>query len=165
MQKTKLFKKYETMLNDQKYLSESDISAIKSRISGMSYSLTESEIEELKVWVEHDNIEFMIYPEHAQKGIDYLKEKCLKLNGRPRKTKQVSNMDHRFFYAIQNYDHFTFVGFEEVEFNVYSTNSFYMPVWRIHTTDGQTFDYCMDIGLSFKEVGYNPIETKLKLVG
>lgn len=77
------------MLNEQKYLSESDISTIKSRISGMQHSLTNDEVEELKMLVEHNECEYMIYPEHAQKGIDYLREKCFKRNGQPRKTKQV----------------------------------------------------------------------------
>ena len=146
---TKLYKKYTSLL-DGDILTESEIISLKSRISHNPFSLTNHEVSSLRerFW----DCEYKITPEHAQKGIDYLRLKCLKLNGKPRKTKQVENMPTEFFDAIQEYSHFTFVGFEELDYNLYSNRSSYMPIWRIHTKSGSTFDYCMNIDLSFQEL-------------
>ena len=157
---TKLFEKYSEMLKSDT-LTESNLIALKSRLSGRQLSLTNEEVNEL--WEILDDCSYKITQDHAEKGIDYLRRKAFKNNGSRRHTKQLEFMDSRFFEAIKNYDHFTFVGFEELD--AYFYQSFYMPIWRIHTTNGETFDYCMGVGLTFQEVGYNKITLPLQLVG
>lgn len=164
---TKLFNKYNKMLKENKYLTETEIINLKSRISTNPCSLTSKEVVNLKDRLEYnqgDSVSYMITPEHAEKGIEYLRQKAFKLNGNRRNTKQVENMPWQFFEAIKKYDHFTFVGFEEVDYNIYSGRSFYMPVWRIHTTDGQFFDYYMGIKLEFNYTGEYNIKTHLKVL-
>lgn len=146
---TKLYKNYCKLLSND-VLTESNIIALKSRISHNKCSLLDQEVESLKNLL--DDCSYNITADHAQKGIDYLRSKCFKNNGQPRKTKQVQYMNSDFFEAIRDYDHFTFVGFEEIDYNMYSNNHTYMPIWRIHTKGGLTFDYCMTVGLEFCEV-------------
>ena len=40
-----------------------------------------------------------------------------------------------------------------------------MPVWRIHTKNGEYFDYYMDLNLNFDYTGEYNIKTHLQLVG
>lgn len=159
---TKLFKKYSELLN-QSMLTEQDIIYLKARIGPNPRSLENNEVNKLTCRVLYGQCEYNITDDHAQKGIDYLRLKCFKQNGKPRKTKQVENMPRQFFEAIKDYSHFTFVGFTELNYNIYSNNSFYMPVWRIHTKSGQYFDYYMSEGLTFEHLEHN-IESKLNLV-
>ena len=159
---TKLFKKYSELLS-QSMLTEQDIISLKSRISGMPHSLEKHEVNKLTSLVLYGKCEYKITDDHAQKGIDYLRLKCFTAKGRLRRTKQVDNMPREFFGAINDFDHFTFVGFTELQYNIYSNNHFYMPVWRIHTKAGQYFDYYMSEGLQFEHLEYN-IESSLNLV-
>lgn len=167
MKKTKLFKKYIDILNGgdckTKYLTEQQIASLKSRISWNPCSLTPNEVTELTNHTLYGNIERMIVPEHAEKGIDYLMRKCFKLNGQQRHTKQLENMPQEFFLAIQKYSHFTFVGFIEVNYVSSVDKSHYMPVWRIHTTDKQFFDYYMELDLTFNYTGKCSIKRHFKL--
>ncbi len=161
---TKLFNKYQKLL-EQDTLTERQIISLKSRISWNPCSLTPSEVEELKEELEYDrgNCRYDITEAHAQKGIDYLRSKCFKMNGQKRNTKQLVNMPQEFFDVIREYSHFTFEGFEEVHFNTFTGKSEYMPVWRIHTKGGKHFDYYMDLGLVFNHTG--EYTKKLELVG
>lgn len=158
---TKLFTKYNNLLKLDT-LTEMQLSTLKSRISGRQCSLTDNEVDQLKEQL--DDCEYKITSEHAEKGIEYLRRKCFKRNGSNRNNKQLEFMDNRFFNAIRDYSHFTFIGFEELQFNPYSNNSHYMPIWRIHCKNGSTFDYCMNSGLIFKEIGFTVVNRGLNLV-
>ena len=160
---TKLMKKY-TELLENNTLTESNLISLKSRIGWNSCSLTEEEVGELKNRLAYLECEYSITEEHAERGMEYLLRKCFKKNGQRRRTTQLVNMPVAFFEAIKEYSHFTFVGFEEVDFNIYNDKSFYMPVWRIHTNSGETFDYYMDTGLVFNHTGENTITPRLKLI-
>lgn len=166
---TKLFEKYKQLLN-QSVLTENEIISLKSRISTNPCSLTQDEVNELTNQVTYKigfsgqlRCKYNITSSHAQKGLHYLKAKCLKANGQRRNTKQLQNMPNEFFKAIKEHSHFTFVGFTEIEYNVYNNRPFYMPVWRIHTRSGEYFDYYMEIGLEFNWLDYNISENTHKL--
>jgi len=159
---TTLFNKYTEMLKNDT-LTENEIINIKSRISGMQCSLTDNEVQQIIEIVTDHKCSYKITNEHAEKGIEYLLRKCLKRNGQNRATKQVINMPKHFFDAIKDYDHFTFVGFNVIRHNEYTGNTFYMPVWRLHTKSGNTIDYCMDDNLNFKFISSSKIG--LYLVG
>jgi len=158
---SKLFEKSTEMLKGDT-LTENNIISLKNRISGNQCSLTDGEVETLRemFW----DCEYQITIEHSMKGIEYLRRKCLKNNGQNRATKQVKNMPDQFFDAIRDYRSFTFVGFEGIQFNQYTGNYHYMPIWRIHTKNGDTFDYCMDMGLIFKMIDSSITSPYLNLV-
>ena len=149
---SKLFYKYQNLLK-QSILTETDIISLKSRLGWNPKSLTKSEVGDLLDITIYGNCkEYDITDEHSQKGIDYLTRKCLKANGSNRETKQVRNLSREFFDAIKDFSHFKFVGFESVDYNIYSRRDQYMPVWRLYTKSGEYFDYQMDINLDFIEL-------------
>jgi len=162
---TKLFEKYDNILTISNCLTESDLIALKSRISGNQASLTDDEVINLRDRLNHGECEYNITQEHSDKGMEYLLRKCFKVNGQRRNTTQLDNMPDMFFLAIKDFNYFTFGGFECLDFNPYNNRMFYMPVWRIHTNSGETFDYCMDSGLNFLYIGSSDFKNRLSLIG
>ena len=162
---TKLFDKYNNLLTRSNCLTESDLIALKSRISGNQASLTDDEVINLRERLEDEGCKYNITQEHSDKGMEYLLRKCFKNNGQRRHTAQLEDMPDTFFIAIKDFKHFTFVGFECLDVNPYNKHRFYMPVWRIHTNSGETFDYCMDSGLKFRYIDSSDFKNGLSLVG
>ena len=153
---TKLFNKYIKML-EKDMLTENELIQLKSRISGMRYSLTDNEVDHFRNKVLYGDCEYNITSEHTLKGISYLKEKLFKRNGKRRNTKLLENNTPSFFQAVKDFDCFTFVGFHEVQIPL-SSRSLYSQVWRIYTTKGEYFDYCMGMNLEFIELDRNVTE-------
>ena len=120
---TKLFEKYSEMLKGDT-LTEQNIIYLKSRISGQQKSLTDNEVEIIR---EHlFDCEYNITEKQSIKGMKYLMRKCFKNNGQKRATKQLEFMPDHFFTAIKDFERFTFVGFETIQYNV---NYFYSPIY------------------------------------
>jgi hypothetical protein len=84
--------------------------------------------------------DFILTPEHTEKGIAWLKDKWKTPRGIERKN---NPFGYREEEILENFSHFTLSDF-------YDTASYaavqmgihhYVPVWTVHAKDGSTFQY------------------------
>jgi hypothetical protein len=98
-----------------------------------SSGMTKEELDALLdiVYEKHPRIE----DAQAAKGIAWLLTKWKTPNGKERKHNPYGYREQQ---VLENFSHFTLVDFHDISRNYCA---FYVPVYRVHSKDGATFDY------------------------
>lgn len=95
--------------------------------------MTREELDELleSIWQNSPTVE----PSQAAKGLAWLLDKWKTPTGKERKN---SPYGARERHVLENFSHFTLVDFYDASGNDWA---FFVPVYRVHSTDGSQFDY------------------------
>lgn len=140
----KTYKKYLEMTKRGHVWTEKEIIYFRKYLNGSSPA-TIDQIENLLASIEGKT--YRITQEQNQKGIQWLRNQCFKLNGKVRRSCKFKPFE---LDIILNFKEFRFVGLYNVSENSYRN---YMPIYRTIAKDGSYFDYVAYSFGEFKVLG------------
>jgi hypothetical protein len=86
---------------------------------------------------------FQITQEQSDKGIEFLRRKLFTAKGKRRNTEFTRRLNNHVIKLIEGFSHFTFEG---VHYEDQGSRIFTSPIYRVHDSKGNYFDYTMPFG-------------------
>jgi len=133
---SKSFDKWLKRIQDDKTAwTENEIRYFRKQI-GSSSTLTSEQKREL---INGFRGPYQITEEQSKTGIEYLRRKAFKTNGKPRNTKDYPFSDHELA-IIKDFERFEFWSIYDAS-NSWGGCTWYLPVYRVYSKSGEFFDY------------------------
>lgn len=133
---SKVYSKYVDLIKKGKF-TERELISFRRQINGSSKLDIDSRQELVDLFEEKasSNKTIQLSKEQQSKGLNWLRQKTFKLNGRIRKNSPLGSYE---IEVLNNFKKFTCVGLYNISENSYTQ---YVPIYRCYNKKGNYFDY------------------------